>query len=73
MSMRIRLSFLLFTLIISSIVLCGRISFAQRRLQDQINGKIEPVPTAVVRGNVHPFANARYDRGEVGASFRLER
>ena len=61
------------TLAITAIVLCGHVSLAQPKLQDRINRKIELAATSVVRGNVHPFANARYDRGEVGDSFRLER
>src|SRR5262249_54345494 len=35
--------------------------------------KIELSPTALVRGNVHPWASAQFDRGEVAGSFRLER
>lgn len=61
------------TVAITAIVLGGHASLAQPKLQDRINRKIEAEATSVVRGNVHPFANARFDRGEVGDSFRLER
>src|SRR4029077_10444059 len=60
-------------LTITALVLCGQASLAQPKLQDRINRKIESAATSVVRGNVPPSANARYDRGEVGDSFRLER
>src|SRR5216117_1379269 len=57
--MMIRIQLLFLSLMI---VLCPPAGFGRSRLQDQIHGKIEPVATAVVRGNVHPLANARYDQ-----------
>ena len=46
---------------------------AQTRSSDRIVRKPEAGAKFVVKGNVHPFANARYDQGRVDPSFQMER
>ena len=46
---------------------------AQIRFKDRIVAKPEARTRFVVKGNIHPFARPRYDHGEVGHSFRMER
>ena len=43
------------------------------QIQDRITRRIDPSLTAVVRGNVHPFANRANDRGQAQASLRVSR
>jgi hypothetical protein len=53
--------------------MCVGTSAAQSKVRDRIKGSIEPDLTSVIRGNVHPFANADHDHGRVAGSFRVER
>ena len=46
---------------------------AQSRLYDRIVGQPAAKATVSVRGNVHPFATPRYERGRIDPSFRMER
>src|SRR5436309_2476658 len=46
---------------------------AQSRVRDRIAGRIETESSIVLRGHVHPLANSKYDRGEVGKFYRLQR
>ena len=48
-------------------------SAAQIRFKDRIATRLETRSPFVVKGNVHPFARPRYDQGEVGHFFRMER
>src|SRR5436190_3314823 len=70
---RSRFSFLCVLSVCAIVFVGAGTSTAQVRFNDRIVTKPEARATFVVKGNVHPLARSRYDRGEVGHSFRLER
>ena len=55
------------------LVICLFSSIANAAVHDRIARSIEKTSSFAVRGNVHPMAQASYDRGKVGKLFRMER
>jgi subtilase family serine protease len=49
------------------------ISLPQTGLRNRIGSAIERTPSAMIRGHVHPLAQARYDRGKVAGLFAMSR
>src|SRR5690349_13366992 len=72
MNIRSGFSSLLSAVLVSSIVCQGLPALAQRRVSDRLAGKIGNSSSFVVRGNVHPLATARNDRGRMPATFRMQ-
>lgn len=64
MTIRVRFSLFLAFCLISSI--------ANAAIHDRIARKIEAKSSFMVKGSVHPMAQALYDRGKVNALFRME-
>src|SRR5258705_77714 len=62
MIIRSKSAFFPATLVVCVFIFSGVTSSAQSRRRDRIPRKIEPTSSAVVKGNTHPLANARYDR-----------
>jgi hypothetical protein len=69
----LKVSFLSTVALIVTVLAAPTASQAQNRLHDRIVRKPEAESRFVVKGNVHPFAKARYDQGRIDPSFQMER
>lgn len=58
---------------VSSCLLLLSASLFAAQVEDRIKHRIDPSVTAVVGGNVHPFAKRQNDGGRLNASFKVSR